>query len=178
MNKKTMQFIRNIMQFDAIGNLLDNYSDLTRYHQNVILFAALINDNQGVAWKSWRHEDGRLCFGGGWFIVGIDTPQGSFTYHFEDKYWSIFDCKELEVARHHNDHSEKAVECGYWIPVIYKRGKLLRVTETYDVDFVKCSECGSIIDEAGNYCPNCGKRMYFDADGLDEMIMNITRASR
>ncbi|MBO7079578.1 MAG: hypothetical protein J6W64_07205 [Bacilli bacterium] len=83
------------------GELSDGYhtfNDL--YYQRCILFATIVNTYSKLAWKSHRHEDGELCFGGGWFIVGIDTPDGSYTYHYENKYWDLFDCKELEYSKH------------------------------------------------------------------------------
>ena len=46
---------------------------------------------------------------GGWFIVGIDTPEGSYTYHYEDNYFSLFDCEELECGKHWDGHTEKDV---------------------------------------------------------------------
>ena len=74
-----------------------------------ILFATIVKQNKDKAWKSLRHEDGELCFGGGWFIVGIDTPEGSYTYHYEDNYYSLFDCEELERGKHWDGHTEKDV---------------------------------------------------------------------
>lgn len=61
------------------------------------------------AWKSYTHEDGELCFGGGWFIVGIDTPEGSYTYHYKNEYWDMFDCKELKISKHWDGHTDKDV---------------------------------------------------------------------
>lgn len=40
--------------------------------------AALVNSGIWKAHKSYRHHDGELCFGGGWFIVMIETPLGKF----------------------------------------------------------------------------------------------------
>ena len=79
------------------------------YYQRMMLFAALVKAHKDRAWKSWKHEDGELCFGGGWFIVGIDTPQGSYTYHYKDKDWNRFDCVELPVAKHWDGHTEEDV---------------------------------------------------------------------
>ena len=79
------------------------------YYQRMMLFATIVKQNKGKAWKSLRHEDGELCFGGGWFIVGVDTPEGTYTYHYEANYYSMFDCKELERARHWDGHTEKDV---------------------------------------------------------------------
>lgn len=78
-----------------IGDVSDN----DPYYQRMILFAALVKQNKGKAWKSWRHENGELCLGGGWFIVGIDTPEGSYTYHYAGKYFDLFDCIELPKGK-------------------------------------------------------------------------------
>lgn len=93
-----------------IGEVSDGYHTFNGlYYQRMILFAALVKAYKDKAWKSWKHEDGKPCFGGGWFIVGIDTPQGSYTYHYENKYWSCFECEELPVAKHWDGHTEKDV---------------------------------------------------------------------
>ena len=94
----------------GIGEMSDGYHTFNGlYYQRMMLFAALVRAHRGKAWKSHRHEDGELCFGGGWFIVGIDTPEGSYTYHYEDKDWDLFDCTELPVAKHWDGHTEKDV---------------------------------------------------------------------
>ena len=93
-----------------IGDLSDGYhtfNDL--YYQRMMLFAALVKQNKDKAWKSWSHEDGNPCFGGGWFIVGIDTPEGSYTYHYSSENWNVFDCEVLPVAKHWDGHTEKDV---------------------------------------------------------------------
>ena len=93
-----------------IGDVSDGYhtfNDL--YYQRMILFAALVKQNKDKAWKSWRHESGELCLGGGWFIVGIDTPEGSYTYHYEGKYFDLFDCIELPKGKPWDGHTEKDV---------------------------------------------------------------------
>ena len=94
----------------GIDDLSDGYHTFRQlYYQRMMLFAAIVKQNREKAWKSLRHEDGELCFGGGWFIVGIDTPEGSYTYHYEDNYYSLFDCEELERAKHWDGHTEKDV---------------------------------------------------------------------
>lgn len=32
--------------------------------------------------KSYRHADGELCFGGGWFIVMANLPTGQVSNHY------------------------------------------------------------------------------------------------
>ena len=71
--------------------------------------AALVNSGVWKSHKSYRHHDGELCFGGGWFIVMIDTPFGQISNHYENKYWDEFHCEEKEVADEWDGHTEKDV---------------------------------------------------------------------
>lgn len=48
--------------------------------------------------KSWKHYDGELCFGGGWFIVVAMLPTGQISNHYEAKYWDLFKIPETEKA--------------------------------------------------------------------------------
>lgn len=94
----------------GIGELSDGYHTFNGlYYQRMMLFAALVKTYKDRAWKSRRHSDGEPCFGGGWFIVGIDTPQGGFTYHYEDKYFDLFDCVELPNGKEWDGHTEDDV---------------------------------------------------------------------
>ena len=93
-----------------IGDFSDGFHTFNElYHQRAVLFAVIVKQNKSLAWKSHKHEDGELCFGGGWFIVGIDTPEGSYTYHYENTYWDMFDCQELEHGKHWDGHTDKDV---------------------------------------------------------------------
>ena len=143
----------------GIGELSDGYHTFNGlYYQRMILFAALVDAYPGIAWKSWKHEDGELCFGGGWFIVGIDTPKGSYTYHYEEKYWNWFECEELPAAKHWDGHTEEDVtrllSLPDVVPVVHGKWK-----QGY------CSKCGYNwgndvpIASVPNYCPDCGARM-------------------
>ena len=94
----------------GIGDLSDGYHTFNSlYYQRLVLFAALVKLTPECAWKSHLHEDGEKPFGGGWFIVGIDTPEGSYTYHYEDKDWDMFECKELSRGKHWDGHTEEDV---------------------------------------------------------------------
>lgn len=94
-----------------IGEFSDGYHTFNSlYHQRMILFAALVDVYKEKAWKSRKHSDGEECFGGGWFIVGIDTPQGSYTYHYETRYWNLFNCQELDRGKEWDGHTDKDVE--------------------------------------------------------------------
>ncbi len=82
------------------------FADL--YEQRLILSAALAKNNPH-AWKSKRHEDGSVPFGGGWFIMGFDTDEGSYTYHYEMKDWGLFQCKELDKGKPWDGHTSRDV---------------------------------------------------------------------
>lgn len=53
--------------------------------------------------KSWRHYDGELCFGGGWFIVVAVLPTGQISNHYEAKDWDLFKVPEVEKAKYEFD---------------------------------------------------------------------------
>lgn len=71
--------------------------------------AALVNSGVWKAHKSYRHHSGELCFGGGWFIVMIETPFGQISNHYENRYWNEFHCEEKEFADLWDGHTERDV---------------------------------------------------------------------
>ena len=92
-----------------IGKISDGYHSFDElYHHRTLLFAALINTKPWNvhAWKSRQHfnPETNPMFEG-MFIVGIETPYGSATYHCEDIYWDIFECEEVETAPPFDGHS-------------------------------------------------------------------------
>jgi hypothetical protein len=48
--------------------------------------------------KSWKHNDGELCFGGGWFIVSAMLPTGQISNHYKAEDWPLFKVPEVEKA--------------------------------------------------------------------------------
>ena len=48
--------------------------------------------------KSWKHHDGELCFGGGWFIVVAVLPTGQISNHYKAEDWDLFKIPETEKA--------------------------------------------------------------------------------
>ena len=109
--KKAIEETCKAFKISDIGEFSDGFHTFnTLYHQRAVLFATLVNTYSRHSWKSYRHEDGQICFGGGWFIVGIDTPKGSYTYHYENKYWDMFNCQTYENAKHWDGHTDDDVE--------------------------------------------------------------------
>ncbi len=173
---KRRKAICDVAGVDDIGDVSDGFHTFNSlYEQRMILFAALVKAYKNKAWKSYRHEDGEYCFGGGWFVVGIDTPEGSYTYHYENKYWDMFDCIDLPRAKHWDGHTEDDAETRLMsLEPERKIGKWVMVGgfATPGGDPVwKCPECGKGVHvygvEHGSYgrdiadhqwvaCPNCG----------------------
>ena len=60
--------------------------------------------------KSWKHHDGELCFGGGWFIVVAMLPNGQISNHYPSHLWNLFNIPETETAKYEFDgHTSKDV---------------------------------------------------------------------
>ena len=53
--------------------------------------------------KSWKHNDGELCFGGGWFIVSAMLPTGLISNHYKSEDWDLFKVPEVEKAIYEYD---------------------------------------------------------------------------
>ena len=144
------------------------FADL--YEQRLILSAALAKNNPH-AWKSKRHEDGSVPFGGGWFIMGFDTDEGCYTYHYELKDWDLFQCKELDKGKPWDGHTSKDVRRLLSIPTAdvapVVHGRWIEQEKYTFSTMYDCSICGSRIIDNGhpwNYCPNCGAKMDGGAD--------------
>lgn len=77
------------------------------YYHRMILFAVVCNKNKANAWKSKKHADGSMY--DNYFIVGIETPEGQYSYHYHIDNWNFFDVKELERAPEWDGHQPKDV---------------------------------------------------------------------
>ena len=63
---KRREAICEAANVNDIGDVSDGFHTFNGlYEQRMILFAALVKACEDKAWKSYRHEDGELCFGGG-----------------------------------------------------------------------------------------------------------------
>lgn len=93
------------------GDTSDGYHTFDElYHHRAVLFSVIVAHNRGMAWKSRKHHDGTMY--DGMFIVGIDTPWGQASYHYDiDPYWDMFDCEEREAAPEWDGHTpDDAIE--------------------------------------------------------------------
>ena len=143
---------------DDMGEVSDGYHTFNQlYHQRAVLFATIVKQNKEKAWKSWKHGNGKFCFDSNkeWFIVGVDTPEGSYTYHYEKKYWDIFDCVELEHGKFWDGHTEEDVTRLLSLPSAeQKKGHWIDDETNYT-----CSECYRGCWVNSDYCPWCGADM-------------------
>lgn len=88
-----------------IGEISDGYHTFNElYHHRAILFSVICNSMSDKAWKSKLHDTGDMY--DGMFIVGIETPEGQATYHYDiEPYWDLFKVKELEKAPKYDGHT-------------------------------------------------------------------------
>ena len=149
---------------EKISDGYHTFADL--YEQRLILSAALAKNNPH-AWKSKRHEDGSVPFGGGWFIMGFDTDEGCYTYHYELKDWDLFQCKELDKGKPWDGHTSKDVRRLLSIPAAdvapVRHGRIIETIENGRMKRV-FSCCGTDFTEmtcwmTPNFCPECGAKM-------------------
>ena len=79
-------------------------SDGYHTHNELYEYRTLYHAHAARAWvldgvevtKSWRHADGELCFGGGWFIVTAQLPTGQVSNHYPERDWELFDVPVAE----------------------------------------------------------------------------------
>jgi hypothetical protein len=98
-----------------IGNASDGYHTFNQLYEFRLLYnAAMFNElyrthQEYDIHKSWKHSDGELAFGGGWFVVVAQLPTGQITNHYEEKDWYLFDINEREQAADWDGHTPEDV---------------------------------------------------------------------
>ena len=170
-NKKTkvvawMPIQHYKVESEDMGEVSDGYHTFNQlYYQRAVLFATIVNLNKDKAWKSFKHFDGNYCFdsNGEWFIVGVDTPKGSYTYHYSKEYWNMFDCKELECGKEWDGHTEEDVTRLLSLEREPKTGHWIKMPIGF-----KCSNCNELEDRTTKCCPNCGVKMIEPQERSDE----------
>ena len=92
-------------QPDITGETSDGYHTFNElYHHRAVLFSVICNSRPDIAWRAKRHHDGTMY--NGMFIVGINTPDGQATYHYDvEPYWEMFRVPELLQAPEWDGHT-------------------------------------------------------------------------
>ena len=83
------------------------------YRDRMVLTSFVAKVRKDYAWKSKQHHDGTMFDDS--FIIGFDTPEGQFTYHYHLADWDVFDVKELEFAPEYDGHTSDDIERLYSI---------------------------------------------------------------
>ncbi len=79
------------------GKVSDGYHTFDElYNHRMVLFSIICNQNKDISWKSMLHHDNTMY--DDYFIVGINTPEGMFTYHYHVSHWDEFDVAVLPKA--------------------------------------------------------------------------------
>ena len=114
----------------SMGEFSDGYHTFNElYHHRAVLFAMICNQNASRAWKSKLHDTGDMY--DGMFIVGIETPEGQATYHYDvEPYWDMFRVPELERAPKWDGHTP--AEAIYRIAAMAKYPPLAKIAEVSD----------------------------------------------
>ena len=94
-----------------IGELSDGYHTYKELYEFRKVYNAALFNEWARLWrigeddevnfdvhKSWRHSDGELCFGGGWFIVSAMLPTGLISNHYKAEDWDLFKIPEVDKA--------------------------------------------------------------------------------
>ncbi len=97
------------VKVDDLNKVSDGYHTIQElYDHRCILFACLISRVKYSTWKSKIHDDGTML--DGWFIAGIQTPDGPATYHLPMHLWDrIKTDQELEKVPSFDGHTPKDV---------------------------------------------------------------------
>jgi len=84
------------------GNTSDGYHTFNElYEHRHTMFSIICREYGG--WKSKLHSDSTMMEG--WFIAGVETPQGQATYHLPLAWWGRFTCREIEKAPEWDGHT-------------------------------------------------------------------------
>lgn len=102
------------------GDVFDGYHTFDELYYYRLCYNAifinslvkLINENPAKfkdikVCKSKKHFGGEPCYGGGWFIVMINTPWGQISNHYKLEYWDMFNCRVVDTSWKWDGHGMK-----------------------------------------------------------------------
>ena len=117
---------KELLTLQSKGSLSDGYHTYNElYEHRMILFSIICNQNSNISWKSKLHEDGTMYEN--YFIVGIKTPEGQYTYHYHMDYWDKFEVLELEKAPKWDGHKPSDITRLY--SILKKDNKMIEIIE-------------------------------------------------
>ena len=90
------------------GQTSDGYHTFDElYHHRMVLFSVICNRNIDKSWKSKLHHDGTMY--DNYFIVGINTSEGQYSYHYHMDHWDMFVVEELDLAPEWDGHEPRDI---------------------------------------------------------------------
>ena len=83
---------------NEISDTIHTFGELYDYRMmyNALFVNEIAENGKYEVYKTKKHSDGQECFGGGWFLVSVHLPTGVLDNHYENKYWDLFHCPEVE----------------------------------------------------------------------------------
>lgn len=107
-NEITEGINNQILKYKKLGWSTKDISDKWHtfeelYYHRMILFLTIQLAYKNKSWKSKQHHDGTMFDDS--FIVGINTPEGQYSYHYDLEFWDMFkEIKEIEYAPEYDGH--------------------------------------------------------------------------
>lgn len=98
--------IKDSEEIDNINDGAHSFKDL--YYHRMVLFSVICKLFSDKAWKSKLHSDGTMY--DNYFIVGVTTPDGDYSYHYDLKYWDKFNVPILDNAPVWDGHKPEDID--------------------------------------------------------------------
>ena len=118
-----MIFTQEVQRVGQVSDGSHTFDEL--YYHRMMLFAVICSVYKEHAWKSWQHNDGTMY--DDYFIVGVTTPDGDFSYHYHKDWWHIFGVKAVEKAPKWDGHT--ADDVTRLFSLLGERAKMLTYKE-------------------------------------------------
>lgn len=88
------QPIRDVVTEDDTDDITDGFHTFDELYDHRRALTAVLAAGAASAGDSWRskshHPEDSPMFEGGYFIVGIELPNGTITYHYKLSHWDDF----------------------------------------------------------------------------------------
>lgn len=105
-NSRILEYKKTGWSTKGVSDEWHTFGEL--YYHRMMLFLSLQLAHKDKAWKSRLHDDGTMFDDS--FIVGLETPQGSYTYHYNLRFWDMFDeIQELDRAPVFDGHQPEDI---------------------------------------------------------------------
>lgn len=101
-----MKFEFDVENIGKVSDGSHTFDEL--YYHRMVLFSIICNQNCLYSWKSWKHHDGTMYED--YFIVGISTPEGDYSYHYNKDHWTRFQVKEFDFAPVWDGHKPEDID--------------------------------------------------------------------